>query len=583
MIAPQRLTVHVDGTPGAVTLAPSDHVATGGEGAVYLKGGAIYKIYLDPDKAAARGIEDKLAWLQRLRHPSLAVPTAALRNKAGRFVGVAMPHVPGQPLCTLFSTPGRDRAGFDWASTVRAVQSMREALAHVHAHGALTVDGNELNWLIEGDRPVAIDADGWQTPGHPATAIMPSIRDPNVNAQTGFTTGSDWFAWGVVTFQLWTGIHPYKGNHPAHGSGKLEQRMQARASVFDAGVKLPAPTRAFDHIPVPLKDWYAKTFSTAERTPPPSVTAAAPVAASAVSSVTVHGQQGRLSLERLSAHGGPLVPLGSGFVWDRSARGQRLIDALANPPEALDLPDAWFADLGRGRCAVGRLGDARLALRLDLATQTVTARHLGTGDQATAPTRASRLWHAKNRWFALVDGDDRGLHEIDPLWLNNRLVLGFKQAWPVVTLSSRFFRDVLVHDAMGAPFVGVITADGLSHHPAPSLKGLSVADGMALGNRHVWLTATDRQGNEVRVRLALENGRFVEQERAVVDDLALDAACTATGVAAIRSGGDLWLFKGDRAQRLDWPNAFSKLRLFDLGEGMGALDESRIHRLRVVA
>ena len=52
-----------------LVLGPNDHLATGGEGAVYARGGTVFKVYLDADKARAARMGDKLALLKQLRHP----------------------------------------------------------------------------------------------------------------------------------------------------------------------------------------------------------------------------------------------------------------------------------------------------------------------------------------------------------------------------------------------------------------------------------------------------------------------------------------------------------------------------------
>ena len=46
---------------GAVTLRPSDHVATGGQGAIYRIGDTAVKLYLDPVKEQQRGLPNLIA------------------------------------------------------------------------------------------------------------------------------------------------------------------------------------------------------------------------------------------------------------------------------------------------------------------------------------------------------------------------------------------------------------------------------------------------------------------------------------------------------------------------------------------
>lgn len=50
---------------GEILLLPRDHLATGGEGAVYLKDGLVFKLYLDSAGARARGMEEKIRLLSK--------------------------------------------------------------------------------------------------------------------------------------------------------------------------------------------------------------------------------------------------------------------------------------------------------------------------------------------------------------------------------------------------------------------------------------------------------------------------------------------------------------------------------------
>ena len=116
--------------------------------------------------------------------------------------------------------------------------------------------------------PRIIDVDGWVLGSLPATvAVMPSIRDWQTKP---LSQKSDWFAWAVVTFQVYTGIHPYKGTLAGYTRAETERRMKDSASVFSPGVRLNAAVRDFTCVPGPLLNWYEATFQKNERTAPPS-------------------------------------------------------------------------------------------------------------------------------------------------------------------------------------------------------------------------------------------------------------------------------------------------------------------------
>jgi DNA-binding helix-hairpin-helix protein with protein kinase domain len=320
----ERVTVY-DESGKKLVLGPNDHLATGGEGAVYARGDTVFKVYLDADKARAARMGDKLALLKQLRHPGIAAPAGALHDSKGLFLGLTFPRVEGEALCRLFTNTWRDAHGFGPDQTRKVVAAMRDIVQAAHRQHAVMVDGNELNWLVAPNlKPTAIDVDSWQLPGFPGTAIMPSIRDPLV--QTQFSEGSDWYAWAIVTFQLWTGIHPYKGTHPDFARAALAERMKARASVFDSRVRLPAAVRDFSEIPAGLKAWYEGVFNNDSRSAPPSPDASA-VPVNAPKRLQVLQSTSRtLRIERLGALPGRIRAAFNGFVLHEEGAELRLWD-----------------------------------------------------------------------------------------------------------------------------------------------------------------------------------------------------------------------------------------------------------------
>ncbi|MDP1612028.1 MAG: hypothetical protein Q8M11_13330 [Sulfuritalea sp.] len=251
---------------GKVTLSPQHVVASGGEGTVYAQGSNAFKIYHDQ-----RDLADKILLLQQFALPGIVAPRGALRDEQGRFVGYWMRRVSGESLPNLFANGWRQDNAFGLPQTIATAEGMREIVSHAHAKGAMLVDANEFNWIVDvggqKPQPMVLDIDSWQIGGHKATAIMASIRDWSA---TAFTENTDWFSWGVVTFQLFSGIHPFKGTHPKFGKGQIEARMRANASVFDAGVRFSSAVRDFQEIPKGLLEWYRAVFQNGVRSAPPA-------------------------------------------------------------------------------------------------------------------------------------------------------------------------------------------------------------------------------------------------------------------------------------------------------------------------
>lgn len=257
---------------GEVTIRPSNYVATGGEGSVYRLNDTIVKLYTDPTRMLVNDFGEKLKLLSSIKHNQIVAPAGTVK-KSGREIGYYMPYVAGEPLSRMFTNDFIVRNSITNNDTVEVVRSMREIILVAHKHNAVLTDANELNWLVElrknkNPLPYVIDVDSWSIGRWKGAVIMPSIRDYHTMA---FNEQSDWFAWGVVTFQLFTGVHPYKGVLNGFERGNLEARMRANASVFAPGVKLSHAVRDFALIPRGLARWYEEVFQQGKRLPPPEV------------------------------------------------------------------------------------------------------------------------------------------------------------------------------------------------------------------------------------------------------------------------------------------------------------------------
>ena len=252
---------------GSIDLTDNDFLAEGGEGKIYVQGDRVCKIYTDPNKVIAAA---KLRELEALEHPNIIRPRELVLDKHNRPVGFVMQRVSNAvPLARLFTNDFRNRHGIAPEQTLKLVEAMRDTIKFIHDRRCLIVDGNEMNYLVEErdfTAPYFIDVDSYQTPGFPATVIMPSIRDWHAKQ---FSPLSDWFSFAVIACQLFVGIHPYKGTHPRFKKHDLEGRMKANASIFNKAVGLPSAVRDFGLIPSTWRDWFIALCEHGRREPPP--------------------------------------------------------------------------------------------------------------------------------------------------------------------------------------------------------------------------------------------------------------------------------------------------------------------------
>jgi hypothetical protein len=256
---------------GEIQLGKADFKAQGGEGAIYVKGSTAYKIYTDPRRAIPQA---KILELSVLAQPNIIRPLDILLDGNNRPVGYSMHHVAkSHALCQLFPKAFRQRNNLTPEMMLRLVRKLREGVNHIHSKGILIVDLNEMNFLVKEDfhEIFFIDVDSYLTQSFPATVLMESVRDRHAHA---FTAHSDWFSFAIVSFQMFVGIHPFKGTYTPFQNlpdkeRKLDARMRANVSVLHPEVSVPASCLPFSIIPSPYLDWYRAVFEDGKRLPPP--------------------------------------------------------------------------------------------------------------------------------------------------------------------------------------------------------------------------------------------------------------------------------------------------------------------------
>jgi len=246
------------------SLSKGDFVASGGEGSVYRKGKIAFKIYTDPQRMIPL---QKIQELSSLTLPNIIRPQDVLFDNKNHPVGYTMPYLTDTyALCQIFTKAFRDRFNVKPATITKLVNELRLLVSHVHSKDILIVDLNEMNFLVDDsfDAIYGIDCDSYQTKSYKATAIMESIRDRHTST---FCKETDWFSFAIISFQMFIGIHPYKGKHAKLKT--MDERMLANISVLHKDVGIPAVCYPLTNIPKSYLDWYKAVFEDGKRRPPP--------------------------------------------------------------------------------------------------------------------------------------------------------------------------------------------------------------------------------------------------------------------------------------------------------------------------
>jgi len=260
------MDVIIKGTngPKKIRLGKNQFISSGGEGSIYASRGTAFKIYQNPKALLPYS---KMKELSSIKNTNVIKPERIVLNNRQKPIGYTMKHIKNTyALCQIFPKAFRDRTGMNIDNVLKLVQKMQTTISDIHREKILIVDLNEMNFLVDKkfDDIFFIDVDSYQTQNYPATAIMESIRDRHSST---FSELTDWFSFGIVTFQMFIGIHPYKGKHPTIKG--FEDRMKANIPVFHKDVRFPKNVLPFDVIPQAYKEWYKAIFFEGKRIGPP--------------------------------------------------------------------------------------------------------------------------------------------------------------------------------------------------------------------------------------------------------------------------------------------------------------------------
>lgn len=480
-----------------IALSLNAFVAEGGEGRLYAKGERVYKIYLNARDLIPEG---KVVQLQQLDRPNIIRPLGPIFSAKGERIGFSMRRVPRDAiaLSRLFTSSYWAASGITSEKIARLVDAMRETIAFIHARGFLQVDGNEFNYMVSADlvTPYFIDVNSYQTPDYPASAIMASIRDYTRN---GFSPETDWFSFGIVAFQLFTGIHPFKGRHPAFGKNDFAKRIAAGVSVFDKAVRCPTSVRDFSTLPANYRQWFEAMFVRGERLAPPERAGAAqPVAP--IRRVIQDGA--KVAVHRVASFDGPVGRF-------RTINGQRVVrvgDRLYVGSRAYAIP---------ARSSTFILNEHGVPLFARIEAGTVVLEEGDSAQTIPVPLAAERLWAANNVLYRV--SEDR-LTEIKVFEVGGQWRAAPGASRVIGAAGTQFFSALAVQHALGQPFVLLAAGPGtLPVVAMPELAGYRVVDACYEARVAAFVLA-DAAGR-YRVARARFDSRFGSYDFEVRDDI----------------------------------------------------------------
>jgi hypothetical protein len=274
----QKIKIGSNG--GLVTITDKHYKAAGGEASIYVHSGMVYKMYHEPDKKMLP--PKKMQELAVIGNSQIVIPKDIIYDPTtGKPLGYTTRYVDNsEPLLKLFTRTFKDDNNISFRMINELVKKLQLVVSDVHSAKCLIVDLNELNILAEIGptiiTPWFIDTDSYSTPSFKATAIMDSVRDRRVSVvdKKGILHYnpdelSDWFSWAILSFCLYTNIHPFRGSHSSYRPKDKQKQMDDGVSVFHSGVRVPPSVNDFKIIPPRHLDYFKQVFLKNDRGIPP--------------------------------------------------------------------------------------------------------------------------------------------------------------------------------------------------------------------------------------------------------------------------------------------------------------------------
>jgi len=551
---------------GEIKLSQSDFKAQGGEGSIYVKKSTAYKIYSDPSRTIQPA---KIIELSVLTQPNIIRPLEIVLNAKNEPVGYSMRHVDkAYALCQLFPKAFRQRTNLTPEHTLRLVRRLQEGVDHIHNNGILIVDLNELNFLVASDfgEIYFIDVDSYQTPSFSATSLMDSVRDRHSRA---FSTNSDWFSFAVVSFQLFVGIHPFKGSYPPlqHLSGtqnKLEARMRSNISVLRKEVSVPMSCLSFSLIPPVYLDWYRATFEDGKRLPPPNelrpvVTILPQVRNSLIKGSSFLITEARECDSPIILHDG-LVTITQQSIY---------FEGRSFPKPAADVK---VVVTPRQRHLIAVYTDASEVKFWDLTT-----------DREIEST-------FKGEQVAIAEGNlfikqAESIFQIDFIELRGRILIGIKQVANVMMRSTQMFNGLAIQSLLGATYASILRASGKCYQiRLPELDGHMIIDAKLEKNVLIVVIASGGNYDKLIYRFAADFNAYDLRRLTDVTITGIEFTVLDTGVVLhLTDENELEIFSASRGsastRTINDPALDDDVRLFHTGKQALLARDNKLYKM----
>lgn len=564
----------------SITLNDQQYVAAGGEAAIYVSGGTAYKLYHEPAKKMLP--VQKIKELSAIVDPHVIIPQDVIFDaKNGEPLGYTMPFIDAaEPLLKYFTKTFKTEHNIDPPMIAALVRLLQCSLSSIHGYKCLVVDLNELNVLVKNSTgllsPLFIDVNSYSTPSFKATAIMDSVRDRRVTSydKTGALHYapdelSDWFSWGILSFWLYTNIHPFRGNHPKYKPREKAAQMDDGISIFHKDVRVPPTTNNFGIIPKRHLDWFKAVFERNERSIPPLPDSLAPTPVP-TQIVTIKGTD-IFEVFEVASCIEPIISVfgffGINYLVGRSGiyKDGEVLCILKNSTKTL------LIQASNGTVLAASLQGAHVAIwdpnkRNDVIGTSVTQHGMFVHNNALyTTTNSGKL---VENTFTVING---------------KIVQRVTEIENISRLTSVLYDGCVIQDLLGKKYLTVPYAkDKCFSKYLKELDGYRIID--AKSKKHVTVIVAEKGGifNRFIVIFAHDHSSFYVRETKDIAYDTINFTVTDTGLCVLLASPtelELFAYCGG-VETLPNPPLDSTMRLFSTPGGIFFINGNSIHQLK---
>ena len=559
-----------------VVINQQDYLAAGGEAEVYAKGGMVYKLYHDPKTKMLPS--QKMTELAAISDPQVIIPQDIIYDaKTGQPMGYTTRFIDKvDPILRLFNRAYKITNNIDPHMVAELVKQLQKTMTNIHSAKCLAVDFNELNILLSLGKPLVpwfIDTDSYSTPSFKATAIMDSVRDrkatvydSNGTMHYNPTILSDWFSWAIISFWIYSNIHPYRGNHKDYKPKDKQKQMDDGVSVFHQGVRIPPTVEDFSVIPKRHLDWYKLVFERGDRSVPPLPDALVPLLVP-TQIITITGTD-KLSVSQVAACGDPIISVQQ-FMGVNYVVTQKALYSGNNKIGSHDIyKKVLFCPSAGGSMVIATKNGNTVEF-----TELTRGESLGT-------IKSSDIFERNGIIYTVTNG---ALVENLFVVIGNKLVHRSRNVENVSNLSAKIYNGCVIQDLLGKKYLTIpynigksfskylVGLDHVRIIDAKSDKNVTVLIGEEKGkfNRYVVVFDKKYQNFEIRVD---EDIPYEPINFAVLDN----------GLCLLLTANDqIQLFStANQFETLDDPPFDSSMPLFATPNGFFFINGSTIHQIK---